>query len=164
MLFSGRNKDVEKNGQSTGSEWIYQGNRFTIDQPEGWQDKTIYTLVGPVEGGIQHNIIINVEYDVKIDSLLDYADLQIASLEQQLKGCRILKREAISLNNGIPAYRAIFRWFPTDQLRLYQEQIYVLAGGSAYKLTTTFTKKTRKTLGPKVERSMMSFQPGRCKN
>jgi hypothetical protein len=115
--------------------------------------------VGPVEDGIQHNLIIIVEEDVPFDSLLEYADWQIVALEAELKGCRLLKREEISLANGIPAYRAIFRWYPTDELRVYQEQIFVLVGETGYKLTTTFTKKTRKTLGPQVERILLNFQP-----
>lgn len=122
-------------------------------------DKTIYTLAGPVEDGIQHNILITIEEDVEFDSVVDYADFHITAMEEELKGYIVLNREEMSLANGLPAYRAIYRWYPTDEMCIYQEQIFVLADGTAYKLTTTFTKKTRKTLGPQVERILMSFQP-----
>ncbi len=62
------------------------------------------------------------------------------------------------LANGMTAYQAIFSWFPTDGVKVYQEQIFVLAEGCAYMLTATFSKKTRKTLGPQVERMMLSFR------
>jgi len=136
----------------------FRGNLFTINMPQGWQDKTIYTIAGPVEDEVQHNIVINVDHDVEIDSVDTLAKLQIETLEAQLQGCRILKRGAVTLNNGQEAYEVIFRWEPTNLKRLYQRQIYVLAGTTSYTLTTTFTKKTRKTRGPEVDRIMMSFE------
>lgn len=126
---------------------------------EDWQDKTIYTIGGPVTDGIQHSIIINLNPDVETDSLRDYADWQIASLTGELKGCRLLFQGPINLANGLPAYKAIFCWYPTEELRIYQEQIYVLVGRTGFNLTASFTKKTRKTLGPQVERMMLSFTP-----
>jgi len=137
----------------------YQGNDFIIDMPEGWQDKTIHTVAGPIEGEIQHNVTINVEYDVEIDTVIELADRQIESLETQLQGCHILKRGEITLNSGQEAYEVIFRWEPTDVNRFYQRQIYVLSGTTAYTLTAAFSKKTRKTRGPEVDRILMSFRP-----
>ena len=137
----------------------YQGDGFTIDQPYGWQDKTVYTLAGPVEDEIQHNIVINVEYDVEIGAVTELADRQIEFLEMQLQGCRTLKRGEVTLNCGLEAYEAIFRWQPTEEVRLYQRQVYVLSGETAYTLTTSFSKKTRKTRGPEIDRIMMSFEP-----
>ena len=138
---------------------VYNGNTFTINKPDVWQDKTIYTLMGPIEDGIQHNILIAVEYDADMPSLAEYAESQIMAMEKELKGCIVLKKEEISLANGLPAYRAVFRWYPVDEMRIYQEQVFVLAGNNAYKLTASFNKKTRKTLGPQVERIMLSFKP-----
>jgi hypothetical protein len=138
---------------------LFQANAFTIKKLEGWQDKTIYTLTGPVENGIQHNVIITVETNNAFHSLLDYADWNIQTLENELKGCRLLKKDQTVLNNGIPAYEAVFSWYPTDELRIYQQQLYILTNKTGYKLTASFTKKTRQTLGPKVERMMLSFNP-----
>ena len=151
---------MKKRKEQAESLHIYRGNGFTIDQAEEWQDKTIYTLAGPVEDGIQHNVLVTVEQDVEVDSVADHADRQIESLEMALQGCRLLKRGEIRLNNGLEAYEAVFRWCPADEVRLYQRQIYVLFENTAYTLTTTFTKKTRKTRGPEVDRILMSFKPG----
>ena len=57
------------------------------------------------------------------------------------------------------AYEAIFSWFPTNDIKIYQHQIFVLVEKTAYKLTASFTKKTRQTLGPQVLRMMLSFEP-----
>lgn len=137
----------------------YRANSFSLSLYESWQDKTVFTITGPVETGIQHNLVITVEEETQFESLRDYAEWQINIMENELKACRMLKREEIKLTNGMPAYRAIFSWYPTDELRVYQEQMYVLHEKTAYRMTATFTKKTRKTLGPLVEQMMLSFTP-----
>lgn len=135
----------------------YQGNGFTLDQLEDWEDKTIYTLTGPVTDDIQHNVIITVDKDPAADNVLEYADLQISTLEKELKSCLLLKRGEIKLTNGTGAYEAIYSWYPTDELRIYQHQIFVLVEKTAYKMTASFTKKTRQTIGPAVVRMMLSL-------
>ena len=44
-----------------------------------------------------------------------------------------------------------------DEIRIYQQQIFVLVEKTAYKMTASYTKKTRKTLGPAIERMMLSL-------
>ncbi|MBP1730039.1 MAG: hypothetical protein H6Q55_468 [Deltaproteobacteria bacterium] len=138
---------------------LYRAFRFSLAFPEGWADKTLFTLAGPVTDGIQHNITVAVDEEAGNQSLRDYADWSILALEEELKGCRVLKEEEVKLANGLPAYRVIFSWWPSDELRVYQEQVLVLAGSRGYRLTATFSKKTRKTVGPEVERMMFSFTP-----
>jgi hypothetical protein len=138
----------------------YRASAFVMQICEDWQDQTLYTLSGPVTDGVHHNIIINVDPDAQSASLRTYAEYQIQAVEGELKACRMLMKGDIRLANGMPAFRAIFSWYPTDDLRVYQEQVYILHGKAAFRLTATFTKKTRKTLGPLVERMMLSFTPG----
>ena len=159
MRFAKKNENTEKIEPSSGVPQNYRGNGFTINQPEEWQDETVYTLTGPIEDGVKHNVLINVEQDVEVDSVADHADRQIEALTVQLHGCRFLKRGEICLNNGLEAYEAVFRWYPAEEVRLYQRQIYVLFENTAYTLTSTFTKKSRKIIGPEVDRIMMSFRP-----
>ena len=137
----------------------YQSNDFKLNLLEDWQDKTIYTLTGPVTDGIQHNVVINVDRDVAFDTLEEYADWQIKTLESELKGCTLLKRGEIKLTNGTPAYEAIFKWYPVEDICIYQHQIYALINKIAFKMTASFTKKTRQTIGPAVLRMMLSFNP-----
>jgi hypothetical protein len=138
---------------------IFECNSFTIEKPEGWKGKTIYTITGPVENGIQHNVIITVEENSPFNSLLDYADWHIHTLERELKDCRLLKKDKISLANGISAYEAIFSWYPTSDLEIIQRQIFILADGTGFKLTASFTQETLDSLGPKVEMMIRSFNP-----
>lgn len=137
----------------------FQGNGFTINQLEDWEDKTIYTLTGPVTDGIKHNVILNIDKDVPFDTLQEYAEYQIKTIETELKGCLLLNKGGTKLFDGTDAYEAIFKWYPLDDFKIYQHQIYILQEKIAYKLTASFTKKTRKTIGPQVERMMLSFKP-----
>lgn len=135
----------------------FRGNGFTLDQLEDWEDKTIYTITGPVIDGIQHNVIINVDREMIFDTVADYAEWQIKTLQEELKGCTLLKRGETKLSNGTDAYEAIFSWYPLDDYRIYQHQVYILIDKIAYKLTASFTKKTRQTIGPSIVRMMLSF-------
>ncbi len=137
----------------------YQANAFTLEFPGGWKDRTVYTLTGPVSDGIQHNVLITVEEDAPYNSLREYAEWQIHALEGELKACHLLKRGTIALENGLPAYEAVFSWYPTPAMKVFQHQLYVLAGRTACRLTATFSEKTRQTIGPQVERIMRSFTP-----
>lgn len=150
---------LEKRTELPGTFWSYNAHAFTIALPEDWKDKTVFTLTGPVTDGIQHNVTITSQKDLSVDNLLDFAEWQIRSLKETLKGCRLLLKESIEMDSGPRAYRAIFVWWPTEDLRLYQEQLYVLHEKTGYTLTASFTKKTRKTLGPQIERAMLSFTP-----
>ncbi len=138
---------------------VFQGNGFTVNQLEEWEDKTIYTINGPVTDGIQHNVIITVDNENTIDNLQDYAEWQIKTLEEELKGCTLLKKGETELTNGAEAYEAIFSWYPLDDYRIYQHQVYTFHEKKAYKLTASFTKKTRQTIGPAIVRMMLSFNP-----
>ena len=129
----------------------YEADSFSIKLYEEWQDKTVYVLGGPATDDVQHNITVTVGKDVEVEALIDFADWQVKSLEQTLKGCRLLLKDRVELLCGLPAYRAVFVWYPAEEKRIYQEQLYVLYEGRGYTLTASFTKKTFRTLGPRVE-------------
>jgi hypothetical protein len=137
----------------------YQGDTFTLDLPVSWQDETVYVLNGPVEDDLQHVITINVDPAVSVNSLLDYVDLQVQAQMEAVKGFRLLLKKREALNSGLPAYRVVSLWCPVEGREYYQEQWILLKEQAAYKLAATFTKRTRKTLGPQVERMMRAFDP-----
>lgn len=139
----------------------FQGNGFSLEQLEDWKDKTIYTLEGPVTDGIKHNVIVTIDAEPSTEDLTEYSLMQIQTLESELKSYMLLKQGETKLTNGSNAYEVIFSWYPTDDLRIYQHQIYAIDNKKAYKLTATFTKKTRQTIGPAVLRMMLSFSPGK---
>lgn len=158
MLFPRRSKNQENAQEPIKQPLIYQGNGFTIQRPEGWNQNTVHLILGPVADNIQHSIIVTVDEDLDCKRLEDYAQMQVNALEQQLIGYRLLKREDISLLDGTPAHKIVFRWDPTDQFPIYQEQIYIFSDGMGYKITASFSRKTRKVYGRDIEKIMLSFR------
>lgn len=145
---------------SPGETSPYRADAFQVQRPGGqWHDGSVHTIVGPTLDGITHNIMIHADLDVEAESLYAFAAQGIALLEAELDECRLLINDSIELDCGVPAYRVIVVWYPSDDQRLYQEQLFVLQGGRGYTLTTTFTRETRKQLGETVERMMRSFTP-----
>ena len=63
----------------------YQANAFSITLPDGWTDKTVFSLAGPVSDGMQHNVTITVGQDVPFTTVREFAEWQIASAEQELE-------------------------------------------------------------------------------
>ncbi len=152
--------DTEAGASPSSSEELHRADAFQVQRPgDDWQKGTIHTLVGPTVDGVTHNIMINTTPDIEVDSLYEFAAKGIALLEAELEGVRILVNDSIELDCGIPAYRVILLWYPSDDQRLYQEQLFVLQEDRGYTLTTTFTRETRKQLGETVERMMRSFTP-----
>ena len=103
---------------------MFQGNGFSLNLLEDWEDKTIYTITGPVTDGVQHNAIITKDEENLFGSLEQYAQWHIKTLETELKSCSLLKKGETRLANGNEAYEAIFSWYPTNELRIYQHQIF----------------------------------------
>ena len=138
----------------------YRANAFRMMLPsDAWTDRSLYTLTGPTIDGIQHNITVNVVQDPEAEDLAAFADEQLESLEAALDDCQVLMTDPVELACGLPARRAIYVWRPSDDLQLYQEQIYVMEDSHGYVLTSSFTRKTRKQLGAAVEHMMLSFTP-----
>lgn len=138
---------------------IFRGNSFNLNVYDDWKDKTMYTIAGPVSDEMQHNILITMDDDSEFDNVYDYAEWQIESLESSLPSCLLLKRGDKTLDCGIKAYEAVFRWLPTDEKKIYQQQIYVMHNKIGYTLTASFSKVTKRIYGPMVQRMMLSFNP-----
>lgn len=138
----------------------FVADRFTIDLGEEWTDRTAYVLMGPQEHDLQHTITVATDDTAGDVDVLAYAYPQIDGMVETLKGCRCQARGLTRLDCGVPAYFAAFVWWPSDERRVYQEIWFVLHEGTGYRITASFTRKTRKTLGPSVRRAVHGFIPG----
>lgn len=134
-------------------------HRFHLHLPEGWKDTTVYTFQGPEEDGLRHQILITVDTPPEPDDLEAYAGLRIQTLEQALQGYQELKQGIIHLTDGTRGYEVVYRWSPVLNEIYYQRIVFVIAQGSGYTFTVTFTPKTWKTLGPVVDQILQSFKP-----
>ena len=138
-------------------------NRFVLNIPAGWTDKSIYKFDGPQDDGIKHNIFVHIENNIEIPDLERYADMQIKTVETELQGYHKLKRGRIVLNNQLPAYELVYKWCPVEEMEIYQRSIYILHKETGYILTATFSKKTWKTKGAEIDKILKSFTIPRLK-
>jgi hypothetical protein len=135
-------------------------NKFALQVPETWQDKTVYTFEGPEEDGVRHNILVTIENNVEVPDLEQYAQMNIQATETALQGYCELKRGPIALNNRQTAYELVYRWSPVGDREVYQRVMYVLHNKTGYILTATFSKKTWKMLGTELDKIFRNFIPG----
>jgi hypothetical protein len=143
--------------KKTPAERTVVNNRFSFKLPPEWKENTVYSYEGPEEDGIKHNILINIEHNIGMSDLEKYAAIQINGIENELQGYFELKREETKLDRGLSAYELVFKWYPVENVEIYQKIFYVLSNNTGYCITATFSKKTFKMMGAEVDKILKSF-------
>jgi hypothetical protein len=136
-------------------------NLFQISLPEGWEDKTIFTFQGPLDSGVQHNVVLLVDNTVGKTDLAEYVKRQMATSKEALPGFEMIREGEKDLTSGIKAYEVVYKYMPSDQLALYQKQLYMIIDGKAYAFTSTYSKKTLQTIANEVDGIIESFKTGK---
>lgn len=152
MNFFNKNTDASKN-----TDYMLVNNRFGIQLPDTWSDKSIYTFEGPEEDGIRHNIWVTIENNVVISDLRRYAQTHIQATENELQGYTELKQSSLILESKQPAYVHVYKWSPVENREVYQRVMYTLQNRTGYILASTFSKKTWKLFGNEIDKIFKSF-------
>jgi len=134
-------------------------SQFSIDLPDDWEDQTVYTFKGPDDSGIQHNLVLIIDSEVVGVDLNTYAKLRLDSIKGTLPGFELLGEREKELKSGFPAYEIVYKWAPGDDKMLFQKQVFTIIDGKAYNFTSSFSKKTIKTIGVQVDEIIDSFTP-----
>lgn len=132
---------------------------FTVDLPGDWADRTIFTFMGPEDGGVQHLLTVTVDPEAGDVGLYDYATERIELVMASAPGAEKLKEEERQLANGAAVYECVYKWFPTDGKAVFQKLIYMITGGVAYTFTASFSKRSLKTIAKQVEGIINSLTP-----
>ena len=144
------------NGQRQSGQVILN-NRFSMKFPQEWSDKSVYRFEGPIDDGIQDNIIVTIENNVDVPDLDTYARLQIKAVQEELQGFSELKQGPLVMDCKLPAYELVYKWYPMEGREIYQRVIYVLHNGTGYMLTASFSKKTWKMRAGHMDSILKSF-------
>ena len=138
----------------------YRADAFALALPPGWADATTHTVAGPTVDGLVHAVTVTTApHDGR--PLAELADRQIRDALDTLRDGVLLLRDGVVLAGGAEAVRAVFRWAPMPGRALYQQQVYAVAGGRAVVMEASFTARSRRVLGPEVQRVMLSLaDPG----
>jgi len=137
---------------------------FTIELPEGWEDRTVHLFMGPHENGVQHNLTLTIDSDEEDVDIEDYAQERIDQTLETLQGIEILKNEMITLSNGNQAYECIYKWIPVEGHIIFRKVVYMIREGFGYTFSADFSKRSLKTIGVEVDRIIDSFQPGHARS
>ena len=133
---------------------------FGIHLPDGWEDTTVHTFSGPDEDGIQHTLCLALERIVGNVVLDAFARERIDSVVASLPNLIILKEEHRSLPDDSEIYECVCKWIPADGNALLQKHVFAVKDGVGYTFTTTFSKKTIKTIGVVVDQIIESILSG----
>ena len=134
-------------------------NIFRISLPEGWRETTVYPFEGPHDSGVQHNLLLVVNPEIEKEMTLSrYAKLQVEDLARTLPAFELISEKQGILPSGVPVAMVVYRYSPSDDLTLFQKQYHIIAGGKGYSFTSTFSKKTLKTIANDVDQIVASLK------
>lgn len=138
---------------------LFRGIGFTLHIPQQWVDQTTYMLAGPKDGEMIHHIWITPDLKPRITPLSSYVNSRIHALTQTANGWLLSQMKEIEMAPGLKGIQADLRWSPTEHLVFYQKQIYVTHQEINFTIHTQMTKRSKLTLGPAIERAMLTFRP-----
>lgn len=132
----------------------FRADAFALALPAGWADATVYQIAGPVADGLAHQITVSATpHDGRTPAAV--ADEQVRAALDALPGAALLIRDALALGGGGRAERSVLRW--SSGRILYQQVLVSVVGGQMLTLGAVFTARSRRALGPEVQRIMLSL-------
>jgi len=134
-----------------------EDSRFSMNMSSEWIDKSIYSIEGPEDDGIKHNIRVNIEDNVEVLDVATIARDEIMGLANALDAFQELYQGPVRLNGSLPAYEFLYKCMPVEKREVYQRMMFVLAKQSLFTLTVSFSEKTFKRFGPQVDSIYKSF-------
>jgi hypothetical protein len=135
-------------------------NVFRLSLPDGWEENTVYTFQGPLDSGVQHNIVLMIDRTIgRKTGLAEYVRRQMATSKDALPEFEMINEGEKTLPSGLPAREVVYKYVPPGRNVLFQKQLYTIAEGAAYVFTSTFSRKTLATIAHDVDRIIASFKP-----
>lgn len=131
---------------------------FRLDFPEGWKETTVHTFEGPLDSGVQHNLVLSIlpELDRKA-TLAEFARNQLSLSAKALPAFEMLSETERDIPSGRRMYVAVYQYTPVDLVTYYQKQYFIIDGGRGYVFTSTFSKATLQTVADAVDRIVESL-------
>lgn len=134
----------------------YQANKFTVETPDDWQDRSIITFVAPsAPNEFAPNVVITRE---KVDAELsveEYAYRQFEVAQQEVAGLKIIEQQNTTLS-GRPAVEIVQR-LSAHNLNLQQLQMFVLLHEEICVVTCTATVGSFSQFLPRFRKILDSF-------
>jgi hypothetical protein len=134
-------------------------NTFQLTFPDEWKETTVHTFEGPSDSGLQHNLVVTVLPELeKNSSIADYAKAQTLTSAQALPGYQLISQNDSTMFENVSGYEIVYKYMPSDDIQFFQKQWYFVINKRVYLFTSTFNKKTLKTIIHDVENVIRSLQ------
>lgn len=115
----------------------FTADGWTARLPEGWEDRSLITLVGETDGaGFAANIVVT-RHDAAGASIEEFAARQAELMKNEVGELQILDRRSIRIKN-LPSYQRLQR-FAGGGLAIQQVQTFILNGERVFSITGTAT-------------------------
>ena len=134
-----------------------RNQRFTVELPRGWEDRSVFTFWGPEEDGVQHVVSITIE-DAQGRSAQQLAQERSPTLVGTKPEAEVLRQGAVELGEEADAHEVASRIRSNENTPLIEREVYVVQGGKGCAFTGRFTKRTIKTQGVLFSRMIESFR------
>jgi hypothetical protein len=134
-------------------------NRFVLQLPEGWEDQTAYTFMGPEVKGQRHMLNLVIDRNLADTDLREFALDRIEPVRDAIAGIETLKEEERTLPSGVAAYEWVYKFVTAPGHAIFKKHLYMIIGKQGYTFSATFTKQSFKTIGVEVDRMIESFVP-----
>ena len=64
-----------------------------------------------------------------------------------------------NIRSDLPPYEIVYKYIPADEVIIFQKQVFMIIEGKCYSFTSSFSKKTLKTIANEVDEIIASFMP-----
>ncbi|MBU8922136.1 MAG: DUF1795 domain-containing protein [Bacteroidales bacterium] len=135
-------------------------DRFRFELPEGWQDQTVYHFNGPVIDDQRHLLTLVIDRNLQQTDVAEFARMRTQPLLQSISGVEILKDEETTIPGCYPTYELVYRWIPTEGVKIFKKHIFILREKYGYSFDLEFSKKSYKMLGAQVKKLVEGLLPG----
>lgn len=125
-------------------------NQFRLKLPDGWEDRTVHSLVGPEDGGEQTTLLINIEPKPESTALEEYASLRMAQARSTLPGMEVESEGEVTLPSGRKCLGLVCHWSHPDGRVLIRRHFYLMIDGTGYTCWVDLSKRANKMLVPQI--------------
>jgi len=132
---------------------------FRVSLPDGWEDRSVYTFMGPPEAGETPMINVVVDDAPGTDDVTEYGRLSLGALLDTMPDAELLLERTIALKNDLDAYEVVLNWAPTEDKVIFIKNIYLLRDERGYTFTGRFSKHGYRVLGRLVDTVCNEFEP-----
>ena len=134
-------------------------HQFKITLPEGWEDNSVFTFMGPDSHGVRHILNLVIEKNVGDHDVESFARERIQLAQSAIGSADTLKDAPRTLTNGVAVHEWIYKTVPVDGKSMFHQQIYAVISKRGYTFSAVYSKMSFKLLGGQVEQIISSFLP-----